>query len=91
MKRYLVLECVGTYEAEATFFDSRPEVDAYLYRRLQLEAGNHAEDYQLLEVAQEFDVVLAVDCYTEKLETLRNNALSKLTIEEKLALGISAN
>lgn len=66
-------------------FDTRLEADKFLSDRVTSE---NMEYYELIEFTQKFDVATAVDAYRERLMTLREAALAKLTDEDKIILGV---
>lgn len=86
--RYLVL--VDYYYEGFSYntYETFDEAVAFLAERSEL-SGFNTEDYQMFKIAQEYDVGPLIDEYNEKKETIKVNALGKLTMEEKLALGIT--
>lgn len=87
--RYLVIYKNNCPEYTSfRFFNSRLDADYYLNE--ETNSTNFCpEFYSLYEITQEFDVRTSIDKYREKKAQLREQALAKLSEDEKLALGLT--
>ncbi len=77
-----------------TLFDTRVEADTSLYNQLLWadKAGcfeSHVEAYELYEVTQQFNVATAFKSFKDGRESKIANALNKLTLEDKVILGLT--
>lgn len=86
--QYLIIHNIAYEGSSLYWFNNRDQADLFLYKQEQSTYSFDVDDYELIEVTQTFDIATALDCYKQKRDNIREEALSKLSDEEIAVPGL---